>query len=294
MDNAFKSAVIHCVALVVGCLLLIPTGTMLAEDPEATKIFQRDRLVAWCIVPFDARKRTPSQRAEMVDKLGIARVAYDWRGEHVPTFEEEIQEYKKHGIEFFAFWSWHDDLEPLIVKHGVRPQIWLMVPEVRHKPDSEKVQAAAETLRPMVEKTAKLGLRLGLYNHGGWGGEPENLAAVCAYLREHQDALHVGIVYNFHHGHEHIDRFPEAFATVKPYLLCLNLNGMADPSTVAGNQNKILPIGQGVHEHNMIKEALRQGYQGPIGILDHRSEMDAELSLKQNLDGLDALVNELK
>ncbi|OUX50882.1 MAG: hypothetical protein CBE43_05655 [Rhodopirellula sp. TMED283] len=294
MGNAFRLTVIRCLVSAAVFSLLMPAGTIMAEAPEAKKNFQRDRLVAWCIVPFDARKRTPSQRAEMVEKLGMARVAYDWRGEHVPTFEEEIQEYKKHGIEFFAFWSWHDALEPLIAKHGVRPQIWLMVPGVGQKPDSDKVQAAAEALRPMVEKTAKLGLRLGLYNHGGWGGEPENLVAVCKYLREHQDAEHVGIVYNFHHGHDHIGRFPEAFAAVKPYLLCLNLNGMAVPSSLVGTQNKILPIGQGVHEHEMIKEVLRQGYQGPIGILDHRSELDAELSLKQNLDGLDTLMNELK
>ena len=294
MNNVFKSTVTRCLAVTVSGLLLMPAVTTMAEELETKKIFQRDRLVAWCIVPFDALKRTPSQRAEMVDKLGMARVAYDWRAEHVPTFEEEIQQYKKHDIEFFAFWSWHNDLEPLIAKYGIRPQIWLMLPGVGDKPDSEKVQAAAEALRPMVEKTAKLGLRLGLYNHGGWGGEPENLAAVCKYLREHQDAGHVGIVYNFHHGHEHIVRFPEAFAAVKPYLLCLNLNGMADPSSLAGNQNKILPIGKGVHEHEMIKEVLRQGYQGPIGILDHRSELDAELSLKQNLDGLNTLMNELR
>ena len=301
MNNSIKLTVTGALALgaswlVLGAswLVLMPGVTALAQDPEAKKIFQRDRLVAWCIVPFDARKRTPSQRAEMVAKLGMARVAYDWRAEHVPTFEAEIEEYKKHGIEFFAFWSWHDAMEPLIAKHGIRPQIWVMIPGVGDRPDSEKVQAAAEALRPMVEKTAKLGLSLGLYNHGGWGGEPENLAAVCKYLREHHNAEHVGIVYNFHHGHEHIVRFPAAFAAIKPYLLCLNLNGMADPARVSGNQNKILPIGQGVHEHDMIQEVLRQRYQGPIGILDHRSELDAELSLMQNLKGLDALVNELK
>ena len=294
MDYAWKSTVNRCVALVVVWLLVMPAVQTMAVDLEAKKIFQPDRLVAWCIVPFDVRKRTPSQRAEMINKLGMARVAYDWRAEHVPTFEEEIQQYKKHDIEFFAFWSWHDALEPLIAKYGIRPQIWLMLPGVGDKPDSEKVRAAAEVLRPMVEKTAKLGLRLGLYNHGGWGGEPENLAAVCKYLRQHQNAEHVGIVYNFHHGHEHIARFSKAFAAVKPYLLCLNLNGMVDPSDLAGNQNKILPIGKGVHERDMIKEVLRQGYQGPIGILDHRSEVDAKLSLKQNLDGLDALLNELR
>ena len=294
MGNTWKSTVNRRMVLVLVWLLVMPAVQTMAVDLEAKKIFQPDRLVAWCIVPFDVRKRTPSQRAEMINKLGMARVAYDWRVEHVPTFEEEIQQYKKHDIEFFAFWSWHDSLEPLITKYGIRPQIWLMLPGVSDKPESEKVQAAAEMLRPMVEKTAKLGLCLGLYNHGGWGGEPENLAAVCKYLRQHQNAEHVGIVYNFHHGHEHIARFPAAFAAVKPYLLCLNLNGMVDPSDLAGNQNKILPIGKGVHEHDMIKEVLRQGYQGPIGILDHRSEVDARLSLKQNLDGLDALLNELR
>ena len=265
-----------------------------AEDSNVGTIFDRDRLVAWCIVPFDARKRSPAQRAEMVTEIGMKRVAYDWRAEHVPTFEVEIEQYKKHGIEFFAFWSWHDSLEPLIAKHGIHPQIWVMLPGVEDVPDSERVKAAAEAIRPMVAKTGRLGLQLGLYNHGGWGGEPENLAAVCKYLHEHQNAEHVGIVYNFHHGHDHVDRFPKAFAAIKPYLLCLNLNGMADPATVDGNQNKILPISQGVHERGMVKEILRQGYQGPVGILDHRSDTDSKLALTQNLKGLEELVSGLE
>ena len=170
MNDSFKSAVSDWLALGVFCLATMPLTASLAEDSDSKKIFQRERLVAWCIVPFDARKRTPSQRAEMVAKLGMVRVAYDWRAEHVPTFEAEVEEYKKHGIEFFAFWSWHDALEPLISKHGIRPQIWLMIPNVADKADADKVKAAADALRPMVEKTAELGLCLGLYNHGGWGG----------------------------------------------------------------------------------------------------------------------------
>ena len=38
-------------------------------------------------------------------------------------------------------------------------------------------------LLPLVERTAKMKCKLGLYNHGGWGGEPENLVAVCELLR---------------------------------------------------------------------------------------------------------------
>jgi len=32
------------------------------------------------------------------------------------------------------------------------------------------------------------------------------------------------------------------------------------------------------------------GYKGPIGILDHRDELDAEQSLRENLEGLAKLI----
>ena len=73
-----------------------------AKVPVNMKV---DRLAAWCIVPFDAKRRGPEARAKMLARLGIKRCAYDWRGEHVKDFEEEILQYKKHGIEFFAFWA---------------------------------------------------------------------------------------------------------------------------------------------------------------------------------------------
>lgn len=264
-----------------------------AEQPsQASELFHRSNLVAWCIVPFDANKRTPAERAEMVKRLGLRRVAYDWRAEHVATFEQEIEQYKKHDIEFFAFWSWHDAIEPLIRKHNIQPQIWITVPSPNEGSPSEKVSAAAGSLLPLVEKTRQNRLKLGLYNHGGWGGEPSNMVAVCQYLRMHHQADHVGIVYNFHHGHQHISDFPHALEQMAPYLLCLNLNGMADPESDNGITNKILPIGSGKHEAQMIRELIQQGYSGPIGILDHRDELDAEQSLRQNLDGLERLVQE--
>ena len=79
------------------------------EDPsDVESLLGKDNLVAWCIVPFDAKKRGPEARATMLANLGIKRCAYDWRQEHVPEFEAEIVAYKKHGIEFTAFWSTHD------------------------------------------------------------------------------------------------------------------------------------------------------------------------------------------
>jgi sugar phosphate isomerase/epimerase len=278
-------------SFVIVVLLVITSVclTALADEPAATADnFNRDRLVAWCIVPFDAKQRGPEARAIMVQGLGMTRVAYDWRDVHVPTFEEEIVQYKKHNIEFFAFWGWHDAFEPLIEKHGIHPQIWIMFGAPSEGTHEEKIKAAAEGLLPLVEKTRKYNLKLALYNHGGWSGEPQNMVAVCEYLRDHHQADHVGIVYNLHHGHDHIADFAEQLALLQPHLLCLNLNGMND------NANpKILPIGDGQHDEQLISVIRRSGYKGPIGIIDHREQLDAQESLMQNLTGLRKVLEKL-
>jgi hypothetical protein len=273
--------------LAVFTVALVTCSTHAADQPNATN-FHRDRLVAWCIVPFDAKQRGPDERAEMVKRIGMTRVAYDWRESHVPTFEDEILQYKKQGIEYFAFWSWHPSMEPLIQKHGINPQIWLMFAAPPEGPHDERVKAAATALLPMVEKTARLKLRLGLYNHGGWSGEPRNMVDVCKYLKEHHQAENVGVVYNLHHAHEHIGDFAAQLELLKPWLLCLNLNGMNDNA-----QPKILPVGSGRHDRNLLKVILDSGYDGPIGIIDHREQLDAEESLQQNLTGLKSVLKDL-
>ena len=78
---------------------------------------------------------------------------------------------------------------------------------------------------------------------------------------------------------------------MKPYLLCLNLNGMVDAEIVKGNgAEKIKPIGSGTHERTMIDAVRESQYSGPIGILDHRSDMDSEKALSLNLQGLDVML----
>jgi hypothetical protein len=267
-------------------LLTILLPVLLPAKAEEAKVFAEHNLVAWCIVPFDAKKRGPAERAEMAKRLGFTKIAYDWRGEHVPTFEQEILEYKKRNIEFFAFWSWHDSFEPLIKKHGIKPQIWKTLGSPKAETQEAKVDAAAKSMLPLVKKCERLGLKLGLYNHGGWGGEPANLVAVCQELHK-QGHKNVGIVYNFHHGHEHVDDFSESITIMKPFLLCLNLNGMSAKS------QKILPIGKGQNEASMMKTILKVGYEGPIGILGHVASRDVEIVLKENLKGLRELIGKL-
>jgi hypothetical protein len=265
------------------------------ELQDKPSVFAKSNLVAWCIVPFDAKARGPEERAEMINRLGLERVAYDWRQEHVPTFEAEIEAYRDHEIEFFAFWSWHESLEALIRKHRIQPQIWITCPSPEADNDQQRVVAAAKQLEPIVEKTRQLGLKLGLYNHGDWGGEPRNLVAVCEYLRAEEKAEHVGIVYNLHHGHGHIADFAASFDSMLPYLLCFNINGMLDESKVMADASKykIVPVGEGEHEVELLEHVLNSSYRGPVGILDHRNELDAEESLRQNLQGLQSVLERL-
>lgn len=247
---------------------------------------KKENLAAWCIVPFDSKKRNPEERAKMLVDLGITKSAYDWRSNHVMEFEEEILQYKKHGIEFFAFWSSHPEAFKLFKKHKISPQIWRTLGSPKSGTQEEKVEAAAKGMAGLAKQAEEIGSQLGLYNHGGWGGEPENMVAVCKKMREmgHEN---VGIVYNWHHGHGHIDDWAASLQLMQPYLLCLNLNGMN-----TGAQPKILTLGQGEHDARMLQTVIESGYDGPIGILDHQSHLDAALVLEDNLQGLNWLLQE--
>ena len=100
--------------------------------------------------------------------------------------------------------------------------------------------------------------------------------------------MHVGIVYNLHHGHDHIADFRKSLKLMLPYLHCLNLNGMNE-----GAKPKILAVGKGKHEAAMIDTIHKSGYTGPIGILDHRNDTDTEVALRENLAGLRRILEPL-
>jgi sugar phosphate isomerase/epimerase len=266
------------------CLILAITS-LLVLGCASKSPFEQSNLVAWCIVPFDLKNRSPEERAQMLSELGITRFAYDWRSRHIDEFEREIIACQQKGIEFFAFWNEHPEAFRLFKKHGIQPQIW----KTLRSPDSgisqdERVAAAGNAFLPLVEATREMDSQLGLYNHGGWGGEPANLVAVVQWLRNQTDAEHVGIVYNLHHGHDQLDDLAKNIELMKPYLLCFNLNGMnrePDP--------KILAIGKGARDQEWFRVLAKSGYKGPLGILGHQSDRDARECLEENLAGLNAL-----
>ena len=117
-------------ALVTAIMLL---NVCVAQKAEKKKLYAKNNLIAWCIVPFDNKNRTPEERAQMLNKLGINKLAYDWREKHVPTFDAELDALKKHNITLQSFW-YYSGPEPendknfatiidLLKRHQVKTQI---------------------------------------------------------------------------------------------------------------------------------------------------------------------------
>ncbi|WP_229216651.1 sugar phosphate isomerase/epimerase [Dyadobacter sp. 3J3] len=284
-------------------LISMSVFTMLTIETKAQKskntanIFALDNLTAWCIVPFDSKNRGPVERAKMLNTLGINKLAYDWRAKHIPTFDSEIEALKTHHVTLQAFWlhSGPDpendkDLETILEvlkRNKVKTQLWLMVTGINDldgMTQEEKVKAHAKPIAYIAERAAEIGCTVGLYNHGGWYGEPENQLEIINYLKK----PNIGIVYNFHHAEEQFDRFPKFFPEMLPYLLSINLSGLRK-----GNPVKVVPIGQGDVKTEMIRVVKNSTYNGPIGIINEETAPDAEVGLKMNMDGLKKILKQL-
>ena len=271
-----------------------------AESVAASSyyLFARTNLVAWCIVPFDAKKRGPEERAAMLERLKFTKFAYDYRAEHIPTFDAEMQALKRHHVQLFAWWfptvmnAEAQKILDVLGRHQIRAQLWVMGgggPTKTAEEQQRRVAAEANRIKTIADAAGKIGCSVALYNHGAWFGEPENQIAIIEKLRT-SGVTNVGIVYNLHHGHAHLDRFPALWQKMKPYLVTLNINGMVRDGETSGR--KILPLAQGDLDLSLLKTIRDSGWRGPIGILNHTDE-DAEARLLDNLDGLDWLVPRL-
>ena len=288
-------------ATIGGFGLALLTQLLITPNSPAAgqyQLFAHTNLVAWCIVPFDARKRGPEERAAMLERLGFKSFAYDYRAEHIPTFDAEVDALRRHHVQLLAWWfptTLNDEARGILdvlKRHHVRAQLWVMGgggPTRNAEEHRLRVDAEARRIRAIAEAAAQIGCTVALYNHGAWFGEPENQITVIERLRG-QGITNVGIVYNLHHGHDHLARFPELLQKMKPYLVAMNLNGMVRDGDKIGKM--ILPLGQGDLDLGLLRTIRDSGWHGPVGVLNHTDE-DAEARLLDNLAGLDWLVPQL-
>lgn len=264
------------------------------NDNYENKI-EMDNLFAWCIVPYDSKNRTPEERILMLKELGFKSYAYDWRLNNLDEMEHEWNLSKENNINIIAVWMWIDaELDKpgrlnmpnekvfeTLKKTGLKTQIWLGFHPNYFEDlnDNNAVQKGVEMIKYLSEKAKGIGCKVALYNHGDWFGEPENEVKIINSL----PGCEIGIVYNFHHGHEQIDRFTEILKAMRPYLWAVNLNGMKKEGP------KILTIGKGDYEKKMIQMLFDSGFTGPYGIIGHIETEDVKEVLQRNIDGLRAI-----
>lgn len=278
-------------------LLLISLFTIMASCNSGYQrpLVSMDKVYAWCIVPFDSIKRTPEDRIKMLKSLGISQYAYDWRTEHLATMGKELELARQNDVDINAVWLWIDDdwdavgklnesnekVFEILKAVNYSGQLWVSFHANFYEglSDAEAVKKGGDMIAYLSQRASTLNCKVALYNHGSWFGEPKNQIKIIKSLPNQE----LGIIYNFHHAHHQIEGFDQMASDMLPYLWAINLNGLRKEGP------KIMTIGAGNHEAEMITLLLKLGYQGDFGVLGHVEDADVKEVLKANLAGLKKL-----
>ncbi len=283
------------VSLVVILLFISSFGTKSQTTSVGNHLlFSKNNLAAWCIVPYDSKKRNAEERAAMLNELGITSFVYDWRAQDLPNMEHEFATLKKYNIALKGIWFWvnggkdqlldeaDENILKTLAKTDTKTALWVSFPHKYFEglPDEEKIQKAVKTIQYIDKRAAEIGCTVALYNHEDWFGEPANEVKII----EASGLRDVGIIYNFHHGHSQVQDFDNILKVAKPYLTTVNLNGMK------GDKFNILTLGEGDYELAMMKKLKASGFNGTIGIIGHTDNEDVKVVLERNLAGLKKLL----
>ncbi|KJD35741.1 hypothetical protein PW52_08355 [Tamlana sedimentorum] len=279
-------------------ILLIVLISSCAKKQEA--IIKIKEVTPWCIIGFDTKNRTPTQRINMLKEFGLKKYGYNRGTADFTSMTEEFKLAKQNNIEITSVFLWLNAKRDTIGKlseantmllNGLnnapfKPAIWVSFSDNFFKDlnQQQSVERAVNMIRYIKQKADALGCKLALYNHDGWFGNPLNQLEILDVLNGDS----ISIVYNFHHALEHLQQFPSIAKKIAPHLSYVNLNGVKKEGP------QILPIGAGDYELNMIKVLLNEGYKGPWGILGHIKTEDVQQVLNNNLNGLKLINQQLR
>ncbi len=276
----------------IACLLLILTCGCNHNTEQLVDI---QEVSAWCILGFDSLDRNPAQRMEMLKELGLKKYGYNRGKAEYDKLKVEFDLAKENDIEITSAFLWlnasKDSLHQLSAENETllaqlklvdqKPAIWVSFNNnfFENLDDEKALDVAVNMITYIKSRTDTLGCELALYNHKGWFGSPMNQIKIINEL----DQSGITMVYNFHHAHEDLGNFKENLKLVRPYLSYVNLNGVKKEGP------KIMDIGKGDYEFEMIKLLKEEGYHGPWGILGHIKTEDVKLVLERNIEGLKSL-----
>lgn len=278
---------------IVAFLLLIQMFYSCTNETE--QWINMDNFYPWCVVAFDSLNRSPEERINMIKELGFYKYAYDWEVDNLDNMYEELKLAEENNLEVVSVWFWLNakrdsvgKLSPrneraleILKKSELKTTLWVSFSNNFFKDLSHEKSMiiAKEMIQYIYKKAESIGCKIELYNHKGWFGNLNNQVAIIEALPQYR----LKIVYNFHHGQQDIEEFSKLVKKITPHLASVNLNGMK----IKGP--KILPIGKGDYEKQMINQLLAEGFTGPWGILGHVKNEDVKLVLERNISGLKSL-----
>jgi sugar phosphate isomerase/epimerase len=286
-----RTPILLACVLVSSVLIPAVAGESTQRPAAPGSAFAKTNLHAWAFEEYDAVARSPAERAQVLETVGLTKAGYIGRNvERMKEFDAYLAAYNARKIELVAVWSPVNTDSPLrepqiqmfleaVERHKLRVQWWVTLEQLKQGGE-QTVEKAVTTVRHLNAEAAKRGLRLALYGHGrdSWFTQPENQLEIIRRLPSGDAA--VGIAYNFHHAHSQLDRFAAVFPKMLPHLMAVNLNGMRAEGPM------ILPIGEGDREQEMIAIIHKSGYRGPVGVLHHQRTVDAAKGLARNIAGL--------
>lgn len=231
----------------------------------------------------------------MLKEMGIKKYGYNRGKGEYDQMKKEFKLAKESDIEITSVFVWlnanRDSIGQLskankeLLGHlkdvDQKPPIWVSFSNnyFKNLDDEKSLKVAVDMIKYIKSKADDLGCKLALYNHTGWFGKPQNQINIIKEVGQKD----ISIVYNFHHAHDDVNQFKENVKIIKPYLSYVNLNG------VKKGGPKILDIGKGDYEYEMIKDLKEEGYDGPWGILGHIKTEDVKVVLERNIEGLKSL-----
>jgi hypothetical protein len=258
----------------------------------------------------------------------------NWSQQTIPDFDAEIKALKEYGINLLAWWFLHlEPNDPAVsvaleafARHNVQPQLWVeqswrnfnwqkflppganwrtmddaacndVMARIYHATNPQateeywqRVEREADRIKAFVDVAAPYGCKVELYNHGQWFGRIENQLAILARLQE-LGITNVGIVYNFIDArdnlHDDTRDFHSLWRRIQPHVDAVNLTGV-------GNSRVVMNLSQGDSELEMMRVIQQSGWHGPVGLYAHDETNDAEITLRNRLQGVDWLVAELE
>ena len=246
----------------------------------------------------------------MLHSVGLTKIIWDWRDEHIDTFDAELDALRQHHIELAGMWTpspmpafeepdyssrfgvVSTRIKTLITeaaRRGHTPDLWTQIafggPGTPSAPSEQvhgaEVVRAADHLTGLVRLARGHGMCVVLTNHGGWAGEPRTLVDIVSELAR-RGLGNVGIGFRLQHAHHLIADLDHHLATMSEHLVAVMLSGADAGAELTGRV--ILPFGAGSRDRWVTHALLESGWQGQL-VVHAVGNDDSEARLLDSLEG---------